>query len=163
MSVPIYQTARRIIWKRALGTLSCKPSSFKKRVRKVIIRLSDSGVETIKKQSEVELSEKWWFSKCFFVVFVVAVCIVYVLAAVVSFIVMFLYCVCALFVCNVCYLSVVLLYYCHRVKAQLQFNIYIYIYIYISTWTRCGFGGATKSTEYCGPWPVGYLGHLYCL
>jgi hypothetical protein len=49
-----------------------------------------------------------------------------VLAIVVSFIVVFLYCVCALFVCNVCYLSVVLLYYCHRVKAQFQFNKYIY-------------------------------------
>jgi hypothetical protein len=53
------------------------------------------------------------------VVFVVAGCIVYVLAVVVSFIVVF--------VCNVCYLSVVLLYYCHRVKVQLQFNKYIYI------------------------------------
>jgi hypothetical protein len=31
-----------------------------------------------------------------------------------------IYCVCALFVCNLCYLSVVLLYYCHRVKSQLQ-------------------------------------------
>jgi hypothetical protein len=30
-----------------------------------------------------------------------------------------------------CYLSVVLLYYCHRAEAQLQFNIYTYIYIYI--------------------------------
>jgi hypothetical protein len=49
----------------------------------------------------------------------------------VSFIVVFLYAVCALFVCNVCYLSVVLLYYCHRADAQLQLNIYIYIYIYI--------------------------------
>jgi hypothetical protein len=39
-----------------------------------------------------------------------------------------LYYVCALFVCNMCYLSVVFLYYCHRVKAQLQFNKYIYIY-----------------------------------
>jgi hypothetical protein len=28
------------------------------------------------------------------------------------------------------YLSVVLLYYCHQAKAQLQFNKYIYIYIY---------------------------------
>jgi hypothetical protein len=37
-----------------------------------------------------------------------------------------------------CYLSVVLLYYCHRVKAQLQINIYIYIYIYIYTHTRTG-------------------------
>jgi hypothetical protein len=55
-----------------------------------------------------------------------------VLAAVVSFIVVFLYCVCALFVCNVCYLFVVLLYYCQRVNAQLQFNTDIYIYIYIS-------------------------------
>jgi hypothetical protein len=52
-----------------------------------------------------------------FAVFVVASCIVYVLAVVVSFIVVFLYCVivflycvCTLFVCNVCYLSVVLLY-----------------------------------------------------
>jgi hypothetical protein len=63
-----------------------------------------------------------------FVVFVVAGCIVYVLAVVLSFIVVFLYCVFALFVCNVCYLSVVLLYYCHRVKAQSQFNKYIYIY-----------------------------------
>jgi hypothetical protein len=60
-----------------------------------------------------------------FVVFVVAGCIVYVLAVVVSFIVVF----CIVFVCSVCYLSVVLLYYCHRVKAQLQFNIYKYIYI----------------------------------
>jgi hypothetical protein len=34
-----------------------------------------------------------------FLVFVVAGCIVYVLAVVVSFIVVFLYCVCALFVC----------------------------------------------------------------
>jgi hypothetical protein len=50
-------------------------------------------------------------------------------AVVVPFIVMFLYCVCALNVCNVCCLSVLLLYYCHRAKAQLQFNIYIYIYI----------------------------------
>jgi hypothetical protein len=49
-----------------------------------------------------------------------------VLAVVVSFIVVFLYCVCALFLCNVCYLDVVLLYYCHRVKAPLQFNKYIY-------------------------------------
>jgi hypothetical protein len=57
---------------------------------------------------------------------------VYVLAVVVSFIVVFLYCDRALFVCNVCYLSVVLLYYCHRVKAQLQFNKYIV------TYTRCG-------------------------
>jgi predicted PurR-regulated permease PerM len=62
----------------------------------------------------------------FFVVFVIAGCIVYVLDVVVSFIVVYLYCVCALFVCNLCFLSVVLLYYCHRVKAQLQFNkIYI--------------------------------------
>jgi hypothetical protein len=30
-----------------------------------------------------------------------------------------------------CYLCVVLLYYCHRVKTQLQYNKYIYIYIYI--------------------------------
>jgi hypothetical protein len=29
--------------------------------------------------------------------------------------------------CNVCYLFVVSLYYCHRVKAQLQFNKYIYV------------------------------------
>jgi hypothetical protein len=55
---------------------------------------------------------------------------VYVLAVVVSFIVVFLYCIYALFVCNVCYLSVVL-YYCHRLKAQFQLNKYIYIYIYI--------------------------------
>jgi hypothetical protein len=61
-----------------------------------------------------------------FVVFVVAGCIVYVLAVGVSFIVVFLYCVCAL--CVMCYLFVVLLYYCHRAKAQLQFNIYVYIY-----------------------------------
>jgi hypothetical protein len=67
-----------------------------------------------------------------FVVFVVAGCIVYVLALVVSFIVVFLYCVCALFVCNMCYLSVVLLYYCHWAEAQFQINKYIYIYIYIS-------------------------------
>jgi hypothetical protein len=62
------------------------------------------------------------FTFPFVVVFVVAVCIVYVLAVVVSFIVVFSYCVCALNVCNVCYLSVLLLYYCHRAKAQLQFN-----------------------------------------
>jgi hypothetical protein len=76
----------------------------------------------------------------------IAGCIVYVLAVLVSFIVVFLYCVCALNVCNVCYLSVLLLYYCHRTKAQLQFNKYgrsfgivrlrtkghgVYIYIYI--------------------------------
>jgi hypothetical protein len=41
-------------------------------------------------------------------------------------VVVFLYCVCTLFVYNVFYLSVVLLYYCHRAEAQLQFNIYIY-------------------------------------
>jgi hypothetical protein len=79
--------------------------------------------------------------KCYivvFVVFVLAGCIVYVLAVVVSFIVVFLYCICASFVCNVCYLSVILLYYCHRVKAQLQFNIYIYIYI-----NRLGFVAET--------------------
>jgi hypothetical protein len=61
-----------------------------------------------------------------FVVFVIAGCIVYVSCSNV------IYCcfvLCSLFVCNVCYLSVVLLYYCDRVKAQLQFNIYIYIYI----------------------------------
>jgi hypothetical protein len=73
-----------------------------------------------------------WFAKCltfpFVVVFVVAGCIVYVLAVVLSFIVVFLYCVCTLNMCNVCYLYVLLLYYCHRAKAQLQFNIYIYIY-----------------------------------
>jgi hypothetical protein len=55
---------------------------------------------------------------------------VYVLAEVVSFIVVVLCCVCALFVCNVCYLSVVLLYYCQRAKAQLQFNKYKYINTY---------------------------------
>jgi hypothetical protein len=33
---------------------------------------------------------------------------------------------CSLFVCNVCYLSIVLLCYCHPVKAQLQINKYIY-------------------------------------
>jgi hypothetical protein len=54
-----------------------------------------------------------------------------VIAVVVLFIVVFLYCVCALNVCNVCYLSVVLLYYCHPAKAQLQFNIYIYEYTYL--------------------------------
>jgi hypothetical protein len=48
----------------------------------------------------------------------------YVLAVVVSFLVVFLLC---LFVCNVCHFSVVLLYYCHRVKAQLQFNKYMYV------------------------------------
>jgi hypothetical protein len=37
----------------------------------------------------------------------------------------------ALNVCNVCYLSVLLLYYCHRAKAQLPFNLYIYIYLFI--------------------------------
>jgi hypothetical protein len=56
-----------------------------------------------------------------------------VLVIVVSFIVLFLYCVCALFVCNLCHLSVVLLYYCHRVKALLQFNKYIYILKYLAT------------------------------
>jgi hypothetical protein len=86
------------------------------------------------KRSGVELSENWWFIKFFvvvFVVFVVAVCIVYVLAVVVSFIIVFLYCVCALFVCNMCYLSVVL-YYCHRVKAQLQFNKYMCVCVIVS-------------------------------
>jgi hypothetical protein len=58
---------------------------------------------------------------------------VYVLVVVVSFIVVFVLCY-SLFVCNVCYLSVVLLYYCHQVKAQLQFNKYISIYIYIYIW-----------------------------
>jgi hypothetical protein len=58
------------------------------------------------------------------------------LAVVVYFIVVFLYCVCVLFVCNVCYLSVLLLYYCHRAKAQVQFNKYIYIYIYIRRLTQ---------------------------
>jgi hypothetical protein len=67
------------------------------------------------------------FNFTFGVVFVVGGCIVYVLAVVVSFIVVFLYCVCALNVCNVCYLSVLLLYYCHRNKAQLQFNKCIYL------------------------------------
>jgi hypothetical protein len=62
-----------------------------------------------------------------FVVFVVPDCIVYVLDVVVSYIVVFLYCVCAFNVCNVCYLSVLLSYYCHRAKTQLQFNKYIYI------------------------------------
>jgi fatty acid desaturase len=89
-------------------------------------------IKTFSEQEWVKLSEmKWklWFSKFLtfpFVVFVVAGCIVYVLAVVVSFIVVFLYCICALFVCNVCYLSVLLLYYCHRAKAQLHFNKYIY-------------------------------------
>jgi hypothetical protein len=50
-----------------------------------------------------------------------------VLAVVVSFIVVFCF-----NVCNVCYLSVVLLYYCHWAKAQLQFNIYIYSSIHRS-------------------------------
>jgi hypothetical protein len=59
--------------------------------------------------------------KTIFVVFVVAGYTVYVLTVVVSL----LLCFCIVFVCNVCYLSVVLLYYCHRVKAQLQFNKYI--------------------------------------
>jgi hypothetical protein len=48
----------------------------------------------------VKKSENWWFSKCLtfpFVVFVVARCIVYVLALVVSFIVVFLYCVVLLY------------------------------------------------------------------
>jgi apolipoprotein N-acyltransferase len=43
--------------------------------------------------SEVKCSKNWWFSTCLifpFVVFVVAGCIVYVLAVVVSFIVVFL-------------------------------------------------------------------------
>jgi hypothetical protein len=73
---------------------------------------------------------------------------VYVLAVVVLFIVVFLYCVCALFVCNVCYLSVVLLYYCHRVKAQLHSNEYIHTYNpkrhgakqarnFLSYWSAC--------------------------
>jgi hypothetical protein len=88
------------------------------------------------------VTHKWWFSKTFvvfvvvFVVFVVTGCIVYVLAVVVSFIVVLLFCVCALFVCNVCYLSVVLLYYCHRAKAQLQFNKYIYIYVKFASTCR---------------------------
>jgi hypothetical protein len=73
-----------------------------------------------------EVSEMCWFTKCFtfpfVVVFVVAGCIVYMLAVVVSFILVFLYCVCAWNVCNVCYLCVLLLYYCHRAKTQLQFN-----------------------------------------
>jgi hypothetical protein len=60
-----------------------------------------------------------------FVVFVVAGFIVYMLVVVVSFIVVF--CIVLFFVCNVCYLSVVLLYYCHWVKAQLQFNKYIHV------------------------------------
>jgi hypothetical protein len=74
---------------------------------------------------------------------------VYVSAVVVSFIVVFLYCVCALFMCNVCYLSVVLLYYCHRVKAQLQFNKYIYIYFaqYYTKGTRLPDGGPAFLAE----------------
>jgi hypothetical protein len=36
----------------------------------------------------------------------------------------------ALNVCNVCHLSVLLLYYCHRAKAQLPFNKNIYIPFY---------------------------------
>jgi hypothetical protein len=43
------------------------------------------------------------------------------------------YCVFVLFVCNMCYLSVVLLYYCLRVKAELQFNN-----IYVSCEVRSG-------------------------
>jgi hypothetical protein len=45
----------------------------------------------------VKLSENWWFNKCLtfpFVVFVVAGCIVYLLAEVVSFIVVFVLCLC---------------------------------------------------------------------
>jgi hypothetical protein len=53
----------------------------------------------------VKRSENWWFTKCltfpFVVVFVVAGCIVYMSAEVVSIIVVFLYCVCAMNVCNV--------------------------------------------------------------
>jgi hypothetical protein len=66
-----------------------------------------------------DLNENWWFSKCPFVVFVVFVeagCIVYVS------------CNSGCALCVICYLSVVSLYYCHRVKAQLQFNKYIYIH-----------------------------------
>jgi hypothetical protein len=76
------------------------------------------------KRSEVKIGGLVNVFVVVFVVFVVAGCIVYVLAIVVSFIVVFVLCLC-LFVCNVCYLSVVLLYYCHWVKVQLQFNKYI--------------------------------------
>jgi hypothetical protein len=34
----------------ALGTLSCKPSNFRKRIRKVINKASEVGVEIIKKK-----------------------------------------------------------------------------------------------------------------
>jgi hypothetical protein len=39
----------------ALGTLSCKPSNFKKRVRKVINKAKLRGDQ----RSEVKLSESW--------------------------------------------------------------------------------------------------------
>jgi hypothetical protein len=74
------------------------------------------------KWSEMELSANRWFSKCLFVVFVVAGCIVYVLAVVVSFSVVF--------VCNT------FLLYCCTTATGLKpncslTNIYIHIYIYI--------------------------------
>jgi hypothetical protein len=134
----------------ALGTLSCKPSTFKKRFRKVInkakwywganhYKINWIGVKWVKQSEvrEVERSEATWsevkicvLGNVFVVfvvvvfVFVVAGCIVYVLVLVISFIFVFYI---VFFVCNVCYFSVVLLYYCHRVKAQLQYNKYIYI------------------------------------
>jgi hypothetical protein len=85
------------------------------------------------KWSEVKRSEvKWSYVKIsglvnVFVVFVVAGCIVDVSCSGVIYCCVFVPCLC--FVCILCYLSVVLLYYCHRVKTQLQFNIYIYIYL----------------------------------
>jgi hypothetical protein len=59
------------------------------------------------------------------IVFVVAGCIVYMLAVVVSFIIVLLYCVCALFVCNLRYLSVVLFTTAIGLKPNCSFtNIY---------------------------------------
>jgi hypothetical protein len=76
------------------------------------------------------------FNFSFCCIFVVAGCIAYVLAVVMSFSVVFLYCVCAFNACNVCCLSVLLLYYSHRAKAQLKFNIYTYTYIYIYSYSE---------------------------
>jgi hypothetical protein len=64
----------------------------------------------------------WLYCLCVSCSSVIYCCVLYC-------VVVLLYCVYASFVCNVCYLSVVLLYYCHRAEAQLQFNKYIYIYI----------------------------------
>jgi hypothetical protein len=81
--------------------------------------------------NEVKWSENWWFNKCFCCICcrVCCVCCSWMCCVHASCSSVIYCCVsvlcCSLFVCNVCYLSVVLLYYCHRVKAQLQFNKYI--------------------------------------